>query len=224
MGPGDMPEPAKSTKSAEVEQAESNDESRRALQTEIDRLRAQLTLGDAPSEGPNPHPEVKGHGQIAEMSLPKGWIEGAPYRFSGGIGTRSFREIHPPDDPNAMLCFYYRGLPISQEGGQKFHDVLSKPPHDLSPEELKSLSEVLRDKAKPEDFTRKSARTEERNGKRVLIVEGRYPGIQENTSEIFVDASGDGRVVQEIYYQAPEAVYSKYAQAAEDSMHSIKWK
>ncbi len=224
MGPSDVPKPVESVQAAEVEQSKSGDESRQTLQAEIDRLRNQLGRGDARSDGPDPNPEVKNHGQIAEMTLPKGWVGGAPYKFSGGIGTRSFREVHPADAPNAMLCFYYRGLPISADGGKAFHDLLQKPPHALTEDELKSLSEVLRDKARPEDFKVSSVRTQDWNGRRVLVVEGRYPGIQEDTTEIFVDASGDGRAVQEIYYQAPTDVYAKYATAAKDSMKSIDWK
>lgn len=224
MGPGDMPKPAESSRPAEVQKAERDDQARQALQAEIERLQAQLDVGDARPAKSNPNPEVRNHGQIAEMTLPKGWEEGPPYRFAGGIGTRSFREIHPPEAPKAMLCFYYRGLPINPEAGKNFHDILAKPGHVLTQDELNSLGEVLRDKAKAEDFTPFLARTEDWNGKRVLVVEGRYPGIQEDTFEIFVDASGDGRAVQEIYYQAPKDIYIKYAKAAKDSMKSIQWK
>src|SRR5687768_13635992 len=94
--------------------------------------------------------KITHHGQIAEMSLPRGWVEGSPYAFDGGLGTRSFRETHPPEDPDASLCFFYRGLPIAEDVGKSFKEILEKPPHVLPQPELKLVSEVLRDKSRPQ--------------------------------------------------------------------------
>lgn len=224
MGPDDAPRAAGSSRPAEVRRAEESEEPREGIQAEIEFLRGQLELEEGGRGEPNPNPEMRNHGQIAEMTLPTGWEEAPPYRFTGGIGTRSFRNIHPPEAPNAILGFYYRGLPINEEAGKSFHDILQRPPHVLTQEEFKSLSEVLRDKAQAEDFISYVARTEDWNGKRVLVVEGRYAEIQEDTIELFVDARRDGRVIQEIYFQAPKDVYLKYAKAARGAMKSIQWR
>jgi hypothetical protein len=172
----------------------------------------------------NERQELTGHGQIAHMVFPEGWVEGPPYRFEGGIGTRSFREFHPIEDPKAMLCFYYRGLPVNAALGERFHSVLEQEPHVLSDEEYSSLREILRDKHNPEDFTLISAQVEDFNGKRVLTVFGRYNKIQEDIYEIFIDADRTGRVVQEVYFQAPVDSYMKYLQDAINAMKSIEWK
>jgi len=166
--------------------------------------------------------EIRDHGQIAQMELPEGWVEGPPHTFS--VGTRSFRELHPVEAPRFTLCFYYRGLLIPEAAGKAFHELLEKPAHVLSRAELQSVGEVLRDKARADDFNTSLARTEDLNGKRVLVVAGCYPRINEETVEVFVDARGDGRAVQEIYYQAPQDVFSQHAKAAKNAIRSIRWK
>jgi hypothetical protein len=202
-------------------------ESRQSLLDEVLHL-AEAKFGGRKDAGDNTKtsdkPELHDQGQINKMDLPPGWVAGEPYHNVGGIGTRSFKEYHPPESPDSSLCFYYRGLPMDAQSGKNFHDILQKPPHTLSQEELASLGEVLRDKKDPKDFTMASARTENVNGKTVLVIEGRYKEIQQDTQEYFVDASGDGRAVQEIYYQAPKDDYPKYLKDARQSMKSIQWK
>lgn len=166
--------------------------------------------------------KVIGKGQIASMSLPRGWVEGKT--VSGGVGTRSWQEFHPPASPDANLCFYFRGLPASQEGGAAFRAVLDKPAHVLSQSEINSLGEVLRGKNDPTDFTAVMIRTEDLNGKKVLMVSGRLNRTQEDLHEILLDTRGDGKTVQEIYFQAPKDLYMKYIKDVKDSFKSIEWK
>src|SRR5215470_14213960 len=83
--------------------------------------------------------EIVNHGQIVRMTFPAGWVEGPKHSFSGGIGTRSFREFHPEAAPQAMMCLYYRGLPISDDGGAAFRAVLEKPVHPLTADEMKAI-------------------------------------------------------------------------------------
>jgi hypothetical protein len=168
--------------------------------------------------------EIRNLGQIKDITLPKGWVGGEPYQFVGGVGARSFREVHPDAQPGSTLGFYYRGLPIGEEAAVNFHNLIEKPAHMLTQAELSSLHEVLRDKAGPKDFTPMVARTEDINGKRVLVIEGRYRELQEDTFAVFIDASGDGRAVQEVYYQAAKDNYLDNLKAARDAIRSIRWK
>jgi len=175
-------------------------------------------------EKPNPHPEVHDHGQIGTMTLPEGWVEAPPREFMGGIGTRALREFYPPEQPEARLYLYYRGLPVSTTAGARFHKLLQAPPHNLTENELQLLSEALEDKANPDDFIVSDARIDDWNGKRVLVIEGKYTEVELDCLELFIDASSDGRAIQEVYYQAPHEVYSKYLPAARASLQSITWK
>jgi hypothetical protein len=161
-------------------------------------------------------------GQIEKMTLPQGWEEGKP--TSGGIGTRSFREVHPAEFPDAKLCFYYRGLPASDDAGKAFKNVLDQPAHILSKAEIDSLGEILRGKNDPETFNPLMIKTEDLNGKRVLTVNGRLTEKQADLKEILVDADGTGKAVQEIYFQAPKELYMRYMKAAQEAMQTIEWK
>jgi hypothetical protein len=179
--------------------------------------------GDARLSGsPIDAGKITDHGQIKSMSLPPGWVEGTP--TLGGIGTRSFREVHPVVDPDATLCFFYRGLPVNEALGKTFRNILDMPPHELTQKEMSSISEILRDHDKKGHFTPLSVRTEDFNGKRVLTLNGRLPKTQEDLKEIVVDTEGTGRVVQEIYFQAPIATYPLYIKSVQDAMKSIEWK
>src|SRR5262249_34497183 len=104
-------------------------------------------------------PEVRNRGQIAEMTLPERWGGAPPGQFSGGIGMKSRRVIHPPEAPRVRLCFFYRGLPMSEDAGKHFFNVLQGPPHSVEGEEWDSLSVLLRDRGDPEEFALSSAYT-----------------------------------------------------------------
>jgi hypothetical protein len=165
---------------------------------------------------------IENHGQIKKITLPAGWVEGPATK--GGIGTRSFREWHPVSDPDAKLCFYYRGLPTSAAAGKKFREVLDKPPHILTKAEITSLGETMRGKEDQSIFSPIMIKTEELNGKLVLTVNGRVTDRQADVKSIYVDADGTGKVVQEIYFQAPKELYLRYMKAAREAMESIEWK
>jgi len=169
--------------------------------------------------------EIVNHGQIDRMTFPQGWVAGEPAP-NPGIGSRSFREVYRSDDRDSSMCFFYRGLPVNDQAAQTFRAVLSVPAHELTQAEIEPLSEILRFKTpvKSEQFTMTSARTEDLNGKLVLIVEGRYTGGAEQIYEIYVDADGSGRFVQEIYFQAPKEQYERHFKEASDAINSIRWK
>lgn len=228
MGAADLPPVLEhSTKAYEVRQLDARVGAQNAMQEEIEKHRTETrepsAKGDSSEKmGDKPEVHIRDHGQIKDMTLPKDWVEGGPYKINGP-GTRSFREVHPTENPDVLIGFFYRGLKISEDGGKNFHGILDKPPHSLSPDELTSLSDVLRDKGNHQDFTMYSAKTMDWNGKKVLVVEGRYKELQQDALEIFIDANNDGRVVQEVYYQAPKDSFLKYLKAAKDSLRSIQW-
>jgi len=172
-----------------------------------------------------PHGEVatiENHGQIARITLPAGWEEGPS--TSGGVGVRSFREVHPVHDPDAKLCFYYRGLPTGEAAGKCFREILEKPAHILTKAEIASIGETMRGKDDSKVFSPIMIKTEDLNGKRILAINGRYSERQDDVKSVLVDADGSGRVVQEIYFQAPKELYLRYMKAAREAIESIEWK
>ncbi len=169
-----------------------------------------------------PEIEVTGVGQVKTMEVPGNWEAGPDY--SKRQHSATYQEFHPTGQRDSQLGFYYRGRRTSEMAGKNFHALLDKPPHTLAEAELKALKEVVRDKANPEDFQVKSARTEDLNGKRVLILEGRYTANQNDSKHIFIDADGSGTSVQEIFFQAPKDKFQTYVNTADQALKSIHWK
>ncbi|HEY9871099.1 MAG TPA: hypothetical protein V6D08_18175 [Candidatus Obscuribacterales bacterium] len=163
------------------------------------------------------------HGQIASMDMPPGWIETAAKQYTGA-GAQSFRKFHPPDRPDAKLCFFYRGAPVSASSARALREVLAKPAHDLDPSEFSSLAEVLRDRSDPEQFHVRDIRTEDLKGRRLLVIEGSYERIEQDTYALLIDADGSGRFVQEIYFMAPFIDYVTCKMDVEEAVKSIVWK
>lgn len=166
--------------------------------------------------------EVTDLGQISKMELPPGWEEGLDEQSRQHAAT--YRHYHPVGEPECQIGFYYRGRRTSDAAGRHFLDVLNKPPHKLTRQEFDSLGDVVRDKSEPEDFQVTNVRTIDISGKVVLLVEGRYKDIQQDSKHIFIDADGSGTAVQEIFFQAPKERFPVYAKLAEQSMKSIQWK
>ena len=102
--------------------------------------------------------------------------------------------------------------------------MLKRPAHELNLQELALIAEVLSDKQSLQTFATSGARTEDVNGKRVLIVEGRYKQNQYDVMHMFIDADGSGRAVQEVYFQAPAHLFTQFQEQARSAWRSIKWK
>lgn len=158
------------------------------------------------------------------MELPESWVEKPAEPMLTTLGTRSLREFHGPDQPEACLCFYYRGLPLTNEPAAIFRGTLRQPAHSLSSEETESLREVLKERADASVFTIACVKTLDWNGRRVLWLEGRYRQTGANLVEILVDCDGTGRAVQEVYFLAPDGVFQQYAQTAGQALRTIQWK
>lgn len=161
-------------------------------------------------------------GQIESISIPPGWEE--LYEEKGRDVPFTIRRFQPPDDENAILAFFYRGRRLDNETGNKFRQVLSRSAHVLNQHEFNELSAVLRDKNDPEEFQLVIAKTEDFNGKRVLIVEGRYLGTSEDNRHMYIDSDGTGTAVQEVFYQAHRHIFPRYYKLAASAMRTIQWR
>lgn len=166
--------------------------------------------------------ELVDHGQIDRMTLPHGWE--ASRSQDGVVGSSTYKDFCPPDNKEVKMAFFFRGRPVSEYAATTFHTLLAKAPHILTPSEIKSVGEILRDRQDPADFSMLSAHTESLNGKMALVVEGRYKQIQQDTYAVMIDADGTGKFVQEIYFQAPKDEYARRLKDARQSIKSIHWK
>jgi len=222
MGPGDMPE-SEAPKAAEVKHAEAAREAHQQLLDEVMKIarHSKETRDGAHKD----MPAIENKGQIERMVFPKGWIVGDPEK-NPGIGTQSYQEVYRLDNHDTSVGFFYRGLPVDDGSAVNFRALLDQPPHALSADELHSLQRIIGAKT-PSDspkFTMTSAKTEDLNGKKVLVVEGSYPESGDHIRAIYIDADGSGRFVQEVQYQAPKAEYQKHMKEVQSALKSIEWK
>jgi hypothetical protein len=163
---------------------------------------------------------VCGQGQVVRMSLPAGWVEGSTQT---GPGARLVRNFYPEVSPETTICFYYRGMPISEGSALIFRAMLTEPPHELVEDEFESLQEVLGHIYGAEAYERLTARTQNLNGRRVLVFEGHWIESKRYSMDIFIDADQSGRFVQQIYFLAPLDEYRRYVESVEKAFSSIIW-
>lgn len=159
-------------------------------------------------------------GQVKQLNLPSNW---APAETATSSGTDTFKSYADKENPDAKLCFYYRGERLDRQSAERFNSLLKQPEHALSRSELQALSQVTRSRyGNPQDFALYSASTTNVNGKRILAVEGRFVARQIDTRAMYFDADGNG-AIQEIYYQGPKDAIDTMVQARK-AMKNIEWK
>lgn len=161
------------------------------------------------------------HGRIMSMSIPEGWQEIG--QTQDWQEFRSIRKFQPVDDAKTMLCVYYRGRRNTTISGRMFANVLRSPCHNLTADEISSLTEVLENLADSESFRMDSCFTVDLNGMTILRVEGLWIKSNQYTCEIFVCADLSGEVVQEIYFTSDEFKFDNFIEEFESSLRSIEW-
>lgn len=165
--------------------------------------------------------EVIEYGQIKRMLLPSDWVEGE--RIERAVGNSSMREFNPSDNQHVRLFLFYRGHDLGKQAAELFRSALLTGDHELSRAEINALESVIGEKADSADFSITDARTVSLNGRRVLVVEGYYHPLKEESLSIFIRADWSGRLVQEIIFQAPTAQYAQYANKVRAAVQSIEW-
>lgn len=205
MGPGELPRPAEAPKQADIERIDSE------VRESFDPL------------APEVENEVLDRGEVRRMVLPKGWILGE-VRDKGEEKQYSYATFHPREAANVLLWYFYRGYKMNEREASEFKQVLDKPAHMLTAPETRSVAQIIRDKSDPDNFRLMAAKTEEINGKKVLVVEGRYVEADDDAYSIYIDADRLGRTVQELHFRAPKDQYHRYLKDAKSAFGSIAWK
>ncbi|MBZ0186660.1 MAG: hypothetical protein K8F91_10460 [Candidatus Obscuribacterales bacterium] len=166
--------------------------------------------------------EVTNIGQIARLTLPTGFEPGV--KRAGTSGNNFFAEYHLASDPDVLLYFEYRGARMSKASSDSFRQLLEGPAHHIKADQLQEFGELLSDKRNPKDFRVDVARTQDLNGKRVLVVEGRYLKHDLQARTIYIDADGSGSAVQEVTFQTPPDKVNQHFLSGVQALESIKWK
>lgn len=164
---------------------------------------------------------VENEGYVKSMKLPSSWIDcSRPRPEWAGPFWRTFR---PASGSKVRLSFFDRGRPISESGGSALKGLLEKVPSVLTPSDLRSLGDVLRDAALVDEFNFLNARSEMFNGRPVIVIEGRWNELQEDCLW-YITADAECTWVYEIIYQAPKLDYPLHLKQVRDCLKTIEWK
>lgn len=159
-------------------------------------------------------------GQIESIDLPAKWSR----TNVTAEGIASLAVFTPSDEPNAQLAFYYRGMPISQQFGEAFKNVLEKNPGVLLPRDMDSISYILNDRKDSDKYQMTSVETINLNGRIVLLVQGSWSGTDATSYEVFINAGRSGCLVQQIAFVAPKESFHRHVQKVKESLKTIEWR
>ncbi len=164
---------------------------------------------------------LRNHGQVKTMEIPTSWqpLE----QVDRGTASPSWLSFGPHTLKDVELCLYYRGRPLSGNAQDNLKNLLELPPCQLTTKQLESISEVLRDASLADAFNFLNARTQDWNGRRVIIVEGRWNQMIADRFWMFVPTGPECEAVQEIWFQAPVDQYPAQLKQARQAIGSIKW-
>ena len=166
--------------------------------------------------------EISNIGRIKKLPLPEGWS--ATREVLGQFGNSYLYHFGSPAAPDLQMSVFYRGMLVSSLSGKNFERILKKEPHQLTPEAILSISEVLGNCAQPDLYDIDKAATSKLSDKTVVDVEGQFPEFALENRTIFIDGGNDGCAVLEIVISGPKDVYSKYASMLDSCLKAIEWK
>jgi hypothetical protein len=193
------------------------DENERGVQEAIKRSKNPSAY---PAQKEDPNFLHISSGQV-KMTVPKSWKEGETNQNQ--VVGDSYRDFCINGDRDARLSFFYRGRRCSEAMGKLFLKALKAPPQELSDSDFIVLQPVTR---MPKDFVKKSARTEDLNGRHVLVVEGSQSfgkSDQEDVKAIYIDSDGTGTAVQEIYFLAKPNKFKEHLAEVNKALKAIVW-
>ena len=164
-------------------------------------------------------------GAIARFQAPPEWKEVTEEDSeAGGFNRIYYSRDFSPGIPAVTLSLFFRGTLVSDTSAKKFQNLLHKPDHELSPEEINSLSQVLSKLADEDAFLIRNCATVSISGRRVLVVDGEWKTSQTHFHGLMVDADESAREIQEIFFEAPAEAFEKYLKAVLESIRIIEWK
>jgi hypothetical protein len=188
---------------------------------ELDKLFKEL-FDPSPEVGSRKPPAFLGrHGAVERMRIPGEWVE-----WRSDIGIFHKLGFHRRGRSDINVSSYFVWSPESGKNAENFLRVLKKPPHPLSRDEIQSLRPVIDrlSESAPGEFEIRSAKTRDMNQRRVLVVEGRWTKHRVDAYLVLVDASGCGKLAQQLAYTAPVADYRLRLADAQAAFDSIFWR
>lgn len=169
---------------------------------------------------PYPPIIVSDMGQVAQISIPYGWIGLQPHE----AGDRVVRVWQHDKEPRVRFVSYERNGELSFNGAQAFTRILYDEFHNLNRPELDSLEELLEAAHNREHFEVSASYTSYLNNRRMLRLDGTWRRDGIASIAIWIDADGKGRRVQQLAFLAPREIFEAYFAEAQFIFESVRWK
>jgi hypothetical protein len=160
-------------------------------------------------------------GFIQSMRIPAGWFKESEEHKACGCGAPRWTIFRPLGQDRVLVYVRAPGHRSEVDLSIALREILAKPIHNLDSGEQKRLA--LDD----DSSTNKLLRTQDLNGRRVLMFERIDKNEPYRDMVIQVsrhDRSRDDDVILEISYRAQADLYSRYLPAANQTFASIVWR
>lgn len=180
---------------------------------------------------------LRDSGRVASVTIPSDWTSWQGYASSRPYMDTSFPAspyiiLKPPARQDVFLRFSMHGDGrdlLDDALLQRFKGLLSSPAGSIKKADLERVTLLvtelayLNDRQSGQKFLVKEARIEKTNAYSALIVQGNWARDRRHSLTWHIDAIPCGKVIQQIEYQAPEAIYGHYLQTVKSAFSSIVW-
>ncbi|CAN5561751.1 hypothetical protein BH10CYA1_BH10CYA1_26270 [soil metagenome] len=164
---------------------------------------------------------LENYGRIKTMEMPATWQLLEDHNPQSA--NPSWLKFCPPNMPAVEMFLYFRGRPLTSSAQENLKVILSANSNQLTLKQIESIGELLREAYLIDAFNFLDVRTQDWNGQRVLIVEGRWNQIINDRFWMFIPGNSECETVQEIWFQAPVEQYQAQLKYARQALKSIQW-
>lgn len=162
---------------------------------------------------------------VATLTLPEDWFTGTKPPRPAYLQMQKF--FVSPRDERAGICLRTPGKKTydflsSQEN--PFLELLRKPPHALSEQEVQSIQLLLEQASWPARFARDQARTIFLNPRNALELQGLWINEKLKSRALILDTTYDtGNFVQEVWFISPPEKFHDFVWEIDQIFNSLTW-
>lgn len=168
-----------------------------------------------------PVASLTNHGDIGKMQWPATWVPEPEKSAYESLNHSTAFNPAAGEAKDARLVVNLSKPNANPDLAAAVGSVCSKPQHELTADEIKSIKQLLGPLADPEVFNLK-AHTQTLNGRTVLAVDGNFKTTDRKlTGYLFTTANNE---MQSVFFSAPAKTFDAYKPAAGEAIHSIKWR
>jgi hypothetical protein len=164
---------------------------------------------------------MSNQGAVKAIQLPDGWVEKEVQREP--LSLLNVRRFQSPSEPGVQVQFVSRGCRYSSTVAGRLSTFLQREASPLTADEYRQLAPLLLDLADESMFELHGVCTFDLNGRRVLLVQGRWRPQQYWLTTVFIDVYGTGEVVEEVICIAPFAKHLEIQAMLDGILRSIEW-